>query len=184
MAGTDVIEAITHDHHEVEQLFARFEQTTDPQQRKRVSEQAIIELVRHSVGEEAYVYPVARTVIPDGDSLVEHEISEHAAAEKMMNDLDGLDADHPRFEPQMVQLMGAIREHVREEEGQLLPQLRQHVSAEDLATIGERFQAAKKAAPTRPHPAAPDHPPFNKMLAPGAALVDRVRDWLTGRGKA
>jgi hypothetical protein len=30
---------------------------------------------------------------------------------------------------------------------------------------------------------APDHPPFNALLAPGAALVDRVRDLLTKRGQ-
>jgi hypothetical protein len=36
-------------------------------------------------------------------------------------------------------------------------------------------------APTHPHAAAPDKPPFNVMLGPGAALVDRVRDWLSGR---
>jgi hypothetical protein len=36
-------------------------------------------------------------------------------------------------------------------------------------------------APTHPHPSAPDKPPANKLLAPGAALVDRMRDALTGR---
>lgn len=41
---------------------------------------------------------------------------------------------------------------------------------------------AKKPAPTRPHPAAPDKPPANKLLGPGAGLVDRARDMLTGRG--
>ncbi len=182
MAGSDVIEAITHDHREVEQMFAQFEQTTDPQQRKDICERAIIELVRHSVGEEEYVYPVARRVIPDGDRIIEHEISEHAQAEKLMNDLDGLDPDHPRFEPVVRELMAAIREHVQEEESEVLPQLRRHVDPDALTKLGEQFASAKKTAPTRPHPMAPDHPPFNKMAAPGAALVDRVRDWITGRG--
>jgi hypothetical protein len=39
----------------------------------------------------------------------------------------------------------------------------------------------KKMAPTRPHPSAPDKPPANKILGPGAGLVDRLRDTLTGR---
>jgi hypothetical protein len=42
---------------------------------------------------------------------------------------------------------------------------------------------AKKMAPTRPHPSAPDTPPANKLLAPGTGLVDRLRDALSGRGK-
>lgn len=43
---------------------------------------------------------------------------------------------------------------------------------------------AKKMAPTRPHPSAPDTPPGNKLLGPGVGLVDRARDLLTGRGKS
>ncbi|TJZ58671.1 hypothetical protein FCH28_00325 [Streptomyces piniterrae] len=41
----------------------------------------------------------------------------------------------------------------------------------------------KKTAPTRPRPSAPSAPPANKLLAPGLGLVDRARDYLTGRGQ-
>lgn len=41
----------------------------------------------------------------------------------------------------------------------------------------------KKIAPTRPHPAAPDRPPVNKIMNPLTGLVDRMRDALTGRGR-
>jgi hypothetical protein len=44
-------------------------------------------------------------------------------------------------------------------------------------------QAMKKVAPTRPHPSAPDTPPLNKLAAPGAGLIDRIRDALSGHGK-
>ncbi|MFY7066141.1 hypothetical protein ACOQFV_09790 [Nocardiopsis changdeensis] len=36
-------------------------------------------------------------------------------------------------------------------------------------------------APTRPHPGAPDTPPADRLLAPGAGLIDRMRDALSGR---
>jgi hypothetical protein len=48
----------------------------------------------------------------------------------------------------------------------------------------EKIRRAKAMAPTRPHPAAPNTPPANKLLAPGAGLVDRARDFVTGRGKS
>jgi hypothetical protein len=35
---------------------------------------------------------------------------------------------------------------------------------------------AKKLAPTRPHPRAPDSPPGNLVAAPLAAMMDRGRD--------
>ncbi|MDX2708433.1 hemerythrin domain-containing protein, partial [Streptomyces sp. PA03-6a] len=33
-------------------------------------------------------------------------------------------------------------------------------------------------------PAAPHTPPANKLLAPGAGLVDRARDFVSGRGRS
>jgi hypothetical protein len=53
-----------------------------------------------------------------------------------------------------------------------------------LAELGDKVQAAKDRAPTRPHPSAPTRPPLNKLIAPGVGLVDRVRDHLSGRGKS
>ena len=79
--------------------------------------------------------------------------------------------------------MAEIRQHVTEEEADLFPRLREAVPASVLAELGGKARTAKKMAPTRPHPSAPDTPPMNKVLAPGAGLVDRLRDALTRRGK-
>ncbi|GAA3494951.1 hypothetical protein GCM10019016_020510 [Streptomyces prasinosporus] len=40
---------------------------------------------------------------------------------------------------------------------------------------------AKRTAPTRPHPKAPDKPPALALAAPMAAAYDRMRDRLQGR---
>jgi hypothetical protein len=37
-------------------------------------------------------------------------------------------------------------------------------------------QSAKKLAPTRPHPDAPNSELFHKLAGPGVGLVDRLRD--------
>jgi len=79
--------------------------------------------------------------------------------------------------------MAAIRQHVQEEESEVFPQFRSRVDADELQKLGTVVQALKKVVPTHPHPMAPDHPPFNALLAPGAALVDRVRDMLSSRAK-
>ena len=47
---------------------------------------------------------------------------------------------------------------------------------DDRIELGKRYVKAKEAAPTHPHPHAPDSPPGNVVLGPVAALVDRVRD--------
>lgn len=177
----DMIDVLTEDHREVEQMFTELGDTTDPRRRRELANVVIAELVRHAVAEEEYLYPTARTVLPDGDSIADREISEHAAAERTMKQLEDIDKTDAAFNPMLGSLMGQIRHHVRDEETKLFPRLRNACSHDDLRELGRKIELAKKAAPTRPHPATPDTPPWNKLLAPGAGLVDRVRDALTGR---
>ncbi|MDB1086601.1 hemerythrin domain-containing protein [Streptomyces sp. ACA25] len=182
--GGDVVAELITDHREVEDLFQRIEALPagDPQ-RKVYAEQATIELVRHSVAEEQHVYPAAREFLPEGDRIADREIEEHATAEQLMKDLEGAGADDPVFDDLIGRLMTEIRAHIEDEEAHLFPQLRAALSPERLEELGEQVRTAKKLAPTRPHPSAPDTPPGNKLLAPGAGLVDRARDALSGRGK-
>ncbi|GAA2624890.1 MULTISPECIES: hemerythrin domain-containing protein [Streptomyces] len=182
--GGDVIAELTTDHHEVEDFFQQIHGLLpgDPR-RKDVADKLTIELVRHSVAEETYLYPAVRAYLPDGDSIADKELDDHAAAERIMKDLEGCDADDPRFDGLVDKLMTEIREHIAEEESILFPRLRGACSAEALDELGEKVRSAKRTAPTRPHPSVPDKPPANKILAPGVGLVDRLRDALSGRGK-
>jgi len=181
---SDVIELLEHDHREVEQMFADYEQASTKEEKETLRDRIIIELVRHSEAEEQAVYPLIRKNIDNGDQIIEHEIDEHSKAERIMKELDTMSADDPQFGVLMQQLMAAIKEHVAEEENDVFPQFRTKVSPEELNKRGPPVEALKKIVPTHPHPMAPDHPPFNALLAPGAALVDRARDLLTGRGKS
>lgn len=177
----DVVDQIITDHREVEAVFDELERGADGQKRRELVEHVITELVRHSVGEEQYVYPTARRVLDDGDKIADHELKEHAEAEKVMKEIEKTDSDDPKFDELVGQLMKDIRHHIEDEENDLLPALRKACSADDLRELGEKFEHAKKIAPTRPHPAAPDRPPANKILGPGAGLIDHMRDALSGR---
>src|SRR5205807_2423433 len=118
----DVIELLEHDHREVEQMFAEFEQATSKEQKETLRDRIIIELVRHSEAEEQAVYPMIRKAIDNGDQIVEHEIDEHSKAERIMKELDTMSADDPQFGVLMQQLMASIKEHVAEEENDVFPQ--------------------------------------------------------------
>lgn len=181
----DLLELLSTDHREVEEMFGRLEALAGGTsgEAKTLAERVVIELVRHSVAEEEYLYPTTREHVPGGAKLADQEIAEHAAAERTMKALEGLGPGDAQFWPTVHTLMTEIRQHIDEEERDLFPWLRDAVPASVLAELGDKARTAKKLAPTRPHPAAPDTPPLNKLLAPGAGLVDRVRDALTGRGK-
>ncbi|WP_409474715.1 hemerythrin domain-containing protein [Streptomyces sp. HC307] len=180
----NVIDELVTDHREVEELFGQIEGLPPgDKDRKLHADQVTMELVRHSVAEEAYLYPAVREHVPDGDALADKEIEDHSRAEQLMKDLESCEADDPEFNRIIGLLMSEIRAHVADEEQNLFPKLRAACPPQALDDLGDKVRQAKMLAPTRPHPMAPDKPPLNKLLAPGAGLVDRVRDALTGRGK-
>ncbi|MET7465283.1 hemerythrin domain-containing protein [Nonomuraea sp. NPDC005501] len=182
----DVITVLVTDHREVEQMFAELETMIGAigERPQTLAEQVVIELVRHSVAEEAYLYPAVREHVPGGDELADKEIAEHAEAEKTMKRLERLEPGDDDFWPVLEELMREIRHHIQDEEGDLFPRLRAACPPEALTELGAKVERAKKLAPTRPHPSAPDKPPADKLLAPGAGLIDRLRDALTGRGRS
>lgn len=178
----DMIDILVTDHREVEELFQELENPgTDPQRRGDLVSAAIAELVRHSVAEEQYLYPATREALPDGDQIADREIEDHSEAEQVMKRLEKMQPTDAEFDPTVRQLISEVREHIEDEEHNLFPRLRQACSQEQLADLGAKVDRAKKLAPTRPHPSAPNTPPANKLLAPGAGMVDRMRDALSDR---
>jgi hemerythrin-like domain-containing protein len=176
----NIVDDIITDHREVEEVFGEIEKGAGGNKRDLV-DHVIAELVRHSVAEEQYLYPVARRVLADGDTMADHELEEHAEAERVMKSLEDTDPKDPEFDELTRKLIDAVRHHIEDEENDLLPKLREACEPGELRELGEKFEKSKKMAPTRPHPSAPDRPPANKVLGPGVGLIDRMRDALTGR---
>jgi len=74
-----------------------------------------------------------------------------------------------------------LRHHVHDEETEQFPQLRERIPREELVRLREKVDTAKKLAPTRAHPSAPNTELFHKLAGPGVGMVDRLRDRLTNR---
>jgi hemerythrin-like domain-containing protein len=177
------VDVLVHDHREIEETFAALE-TGDPtlSERRKIANEVVAEMVRHTVVEEQYLYPTVRRVLPDGDRIADHEIHDHAEAEADMKRLEGLDATSADFQFYLSRLLAEIRQHFLEEEVELFPRLRAAADPDELRDLARRAQLTKKVAPTHPRPDEPDRPPANKLLAPALGLVDRIRDALGRRG--
>ncbi|MFF4583513.1 hemerythrin domain-containing protein [Streptomyces sp. NPDC001389] len=181
--GGDVVAELTADHDEVRDYFQRLGRTVAPEERRNLADLLTIELVRHSVAEEQYLYPAVREHLQDGDLIADKEIADHGRAERLMKQLQEEDAAGTRFTSLVRELEADVLAHIHDEERNLFPALRHACARDVLDDLGDKTRRAKKTAPTRPHPGAPSTPPANKLLGPGIGLVDRARDLLSGRGK-
>ncbi len=174
----DIVAVLTKDHRTMEQMFSQLREdaTLSDEERRRLVDNVLVELVRHTVAEEMHVFPAMRDLVPDGDAIADKEIEDHAELERLMKRIEDVPMADPQFEPILNELIGGVRDHVRDEERHLFVALRANADPEELRALGSKVTNAKRIAPTRPHPGAPDTPPLNRVVAPGAGLVDRARD--------
>jgi hemerythrin superfamily protein len=177
----DVVDILTADHRDVTALIGEIWTIRDPMMRRDLTDTAISELVRHAVAEEMYVYPAMRKHLPDGEKAVEHDIEEHKDLERTMKKLEAAEVGSAEFEQGLGRLEALLADHVQDEESEQFPELRRRIPREELVELAEKVETAKKLAPTRPHPGAPNSELFHKLVGPGVGLVDRLHDKLTGR---
>jgi len=174
-AQNDVIQSLETDHRQAEQLLARFD-TISMDQRDSYFCEVVNELIRHEVAEEIVVYPALRKDAPGGDAEADARIHEQSQAESLLKDMESMDAKSAEFDKSFHNLRDAVLSHAKAEESGAFRLLEQSEDPEARAKLAQRYETAKRAAPTHPHPHAPDSPPGNMVLGPVAALFDKVRD--------
>ncbi|MGH8995313.1 MAG: hemerythrin domain-containing protein [Acidimicrobiales bacterium] len=171
-----IVNLLLEDHQSAEQGLDEF-MKADPEARPELFWKLTDELVRHEVAEEVVVYPTVRKL--GWDAVANARIAEQAEAEEQLARMEKLEPSAPEFMAEFTDLRAAVLEHAKSEQSEVFPLLAKAPS-ELQVELGQRYQAAKRAAPNHPHPHAPDTPPGNKIVGPIAALIDRVRDAANG----
>ncbi|MEV6490004.1 hemerythrin domain-containing protein [Actinoplanes sp. NPDC051633] len=160
--GRNVLDVLAERHRELLGLAERA--TTG-----REIDVLVAELSRHLSVEEQYLYPAVRRTVPDGDRLADRELAEDHELLTILGEPEPADFD-------LEAVRAALRRHVEADSSELFPLLAQMVPVEDLIRIGNRVELAEEAAPTRPHPGTPSRPPWNKIVDPMVAMIDKARD--------
>jgi len=174
----DAISLLKQDHAAVKALFDRYEGLGDEAEvaKQELADRIIKELSIHAAIEEQFLYPYAKQRDERLEAQVYEALEEHNVAKWELSAIEKLSPKDPRFEAKMCVLMENVRHHIREEEEQLLPKLAALCDRGELEALGDTLRHAKQAAPTHPHPRAPDQPPGNAM-APVLAAMDKGRDF-------
>lgn len=158
----DAIELIKADHRTADDLFTRFQQSSDNAERGELAMEMVAELSRHAAIEEALLYPAIREFVPNGAELTLHADEEHLEVKMLLAEIEHMSPDDPDFVQKVDQMIGDTRHHVSEEEGEILPKLAESCTEEQLMELGRQLEEAKLTAPTSPG------------IEPGATKEDMV----------
>ena len=133
----DGIDLILEDHRTVDALFDAFDSTGDA----TVIGQTIDALKAHDDAEQGALYPFVAACLDD-PALLERSGLAHSAVKKQIEQLKGEEG------PSLVEAFGGLRrlvkDHVADEEKNLLPALREAATKQQLDELGARILQAKQ----------------------------------------
>ncbi len=173
----DALALLKKDHQTVKSLFSRFEKASKKGgNTAAIVEKIVRELSVHAAIEEQIFYPTIRRAAKSTEDIVLESLEEHHIVKWTLSELEKMKPSDERFLAKVTVLIESVKHHVKEEEEDMFPKVRRALSKDQLELLGKAMAKAKKTAPTRPHPTAPDTPPGNHLAGIPAALFDKARD--------
>ena len=82
---------LKRDHRNVEALFDEY-RFAAPDSKRTILENITRELTKHMLAEEGVLYPVLRTFVPDGETLMKDAVEEHKEAKGLLAELENAEA--------------------------------------------------------------------------------------------
>ncbi|SPM38217.1 Hemerythrin superfamily protein [Mycobacterium numidiamassiliense] len=177
---TDVVDFLTAQHEQIKSMFTKTLAASG-----KAREEAFVDLRRllavHETVEEEIVHPRAKRKIANGAAVVGQRLEEEHEAKTMLQKLEKLDVDSAEFTQLLTELRDAVLEHAQHEENDEFARLGQELSEHELESMGRAAKLAAAIAPTRPH-AGVESQVANLVAGPFAAMLDRARDAIVGKG--
>jgi hypothetical protein len=177
---TDVVDFLVNQHEQIKSLFAETLSTSGKEREKTFIELRRL-LAVHETVEEEIVHPRAKRKIAGGQKVVGERLEEEHEAKKILKELETLDVDSAEFTRQLEGLRDAVLKHADKEEKDEFTKLSSELSGAELEQMGRAAKLAEAIAPTRPH-AGVESQVANFLAGPFAAMLDRARDAIIGKG--
>ena len=137
----DPMRILKADHREAEKLFDKLSDSEEGTERQELVDELTLKLTAHMEIEESIIYPSVREAVGEEDE--EEAEVEHRLAREGLDKLNSL-VDVPGFGAAVEMLRGGIMHHVEEEENEILPELKDAISREEWAAMGDALAAAKQ----------------------------------------
>ena len=135
----DLLEHLTKEHREAEDLIARLAETDPGSERDRLIDELTDALTTHMEVEEQFLYPITLEVI--GEEEAEEGNNEHDLARDGLKQLREL-KDEPGWAAALDMVKAGIDHHVEDEEQEMFPQLREKAGDRIAALDPEKLEAS------------------------------------------
>jgi hypothetical protein len=129
---------LREDHRRLRSLFREFD-AADEDTKASIAQRAIEEIELHSYVEEECFYPAVRKATGDVDGVMEAREAHHAA-KTLIAELKLMPSGR-RFNAKFLTLAKAVAQHMKEEEGSLIPEAER--GGIDMAALGQEMAAVK-----------------------------------------
>ena len=136
----DALSLLIADHRDVDDYFDQYETLTDDTAKKALADKICLALKVHAQIEEELFYPTAREETGDND-LIDEAIVEHMGAKTLIAQIKAGAPGQPLYDAKVKVLGEQVRHHVKEEEEELFPEVRQ--TTIDLDALGAKLVARK-----------------------------------------
>jgi hemerythrin superfamily protein len=163
------------DHVRLDELLQELDRTP-PSRQDPVLRRLYRLVFPHAFAEESVLWPVLRRTVPDGEQLTLQIEQEHQEVNELITALERMTVGDPDRTGMLARLTAVLREDVRDEEDQLLPELQRLATRAQLRRLGLAWEVVRRIAPTRAHPVVARRPPGNLVAALPLSLLDRARD--------
>jgi hemerythrin superfamily protein len=140
-APRDAIALLKQDHRTVEALFAEFEEADESEQ-SELATRICQMLTVHAQIEEELLYPQAKEAFGEEEEEMVYEAEiEHASAKELIAKIEAGTPEDPEFKPLVKVLSEYVKHHVKEEEKELFPSLKE--TELDLKELGSELAQRK-----------------------------------------
>lgn len=138
----NALEILQADHDKVNATFERFKQGETPSVAGTLFEQLYKDLTLHTAVEELVFYPEAAK-FAETAAIIKRGYQEQGQAKAALTELAGLEVTSEAWSQKMATFIHDIQAHVKEEEGELFPKLRQLMTEAELEELGRKMQEFK-----------------------------------------
>ncbi|HEY0519999.1 MAG TPA: hemerythrin domain-containing protein [Ilumatobacteraceae bacterium] len=139
----DPMTILKADHREVRRMLTALSESEEGREREQMTSEVEKALTLHMQIEENILYPaVAEHVGADDEEEAEIE---HGLARDGLTKMVGM-VQQPGFGAVAQMLLGGIEHHVQEEEGEILPALKEALPREEWLALGDAIAQAKADA--------------------------------------